>query len=485
MPSGMRRALLACLEGGWRRHVGARRSDTERFIHIAGFCRCDDRSGGARPRPPPPPPADPLASAVVVRGDECVFLDQSVFDGKFHLSHVLSGQRACLPSDSEWWLEADDAGSIELFSESGDMLTPDEVFGFTAFRYPDGRLAIRQLGEGGLMVLHDLQLKQSRWRRCVLTLEVGDTRAKQEFPARCFDLPRSGAYIFFLARDIYRSLGLSSCGDKSYKWVSKHFAIWSRMIEAWCGVGHFVSRKPQESDDLVVDMSECLDRAAFSSTAFLGLLGAWAANGVQQHGFRSDGDRRAASAVLAAALAWMVRVANDTLHLDVFLDAAADWKVWPRLPHGKHPCRMSVDSDGRVSVMPIFAAEVDRRTETARQRWTTDAGFTGDSQSLDLLGFVMKACAVSHRGEFHKSLWGQILSTLGSRWGMFSVASLWVAGPCLAGSANKHGLGSWLAALHRASHLQVYLGMFASPGRVLHSCLALRLADVELVFCLS
>lgn len=215
------------------------------------------------------------------------------------------------------------------------------------------------------------------------------------------------------------------------------------------------------------------------------LLSAWAANGAQQHGFRSDGDRRAASAVLAAALAWMVRVANDTLHLDVFLDAAADWKVWPRLPHGKRPCRMSVDSDGRVSVMPIFAAEADRRTETARQRWATDAGFASDSQSLDLLGFVMKTCAVSHRGEFHKSLWGQILSTPGSRWGMFSVASLWVAGPWLAGSANKHGLGSWLAALHRASHLKVHLGMFASLGRVLHSCLALRLAAVELVFCLS
>lgn len=101
----------------------------------------------------------------------------------------------------------------------------------------------------------------------MLTLKVGDTRAKQEFYARCFDLPRSGAYIIFLACDIYRSLGLSSCGDNSYKWVSKHFPIWSRMIEACCGVGHFVSRKPQESDDLVVDMSECLDRAAFSSTA--------------------------------------------------------------------------------------------------------------------------------------------------------------------------------------------------------------------------
>ena len=316
---------------------------------------------------------------------------------RFFVSNELTGERISLVLGAGAWelgFEEDGVGFCFSIDGEEEPLVFSDLLERSVWQRPKGdgegvELGVKTPTSSGPVPLASMMAAR---RLEELVLRVGPARADTVFRVTNYVLPRQGCHLFWHFASVYKSLGMSQYGGRSYVWLNHQWARFYNLLERgqWLAKKHLLMcPSGAAADQFVQDQADC---RCGSTTALVVLLASWAWAKEAHGGLKCKATRASARDLLEALFECVVDEEPWVLHLAVEVQGLNPWpRPFVAVPRAEI-LSFDVDTRGMVALAALLPSVGRERSPQAVMLF----------DSLDLTDVVDNSTPLT---SFMRALW--------------------------------------------------------------------------------
>ena len=240
------------------------------------------------------------ADAVAVCHRGVIVLDADDAQHKTYLCHLITNERVEL-GPGQWDIEYDDTDGFAFLAlatredgeegDDDDCTWADSLLNKSLYETPDGtQIVLKRLPNGDEMVA-PLATELQLFRRFVLKVRIGQTRAAVDQHVAIWEMPCSGSRVFWRLTDLYTIVGFEQHLQKSpSQWLYRRWQAFDNFLQSiGCPCGLLRSMAREGGDQVSAPVQRrVLPFVSCPTYAMLALLGrlAWSRHAMDDAGLR-------------------------------------------------------------------------------------------------------------------------------------------------------------------------------------------------------